>query len=156
MIRIGLISDTHGLLRNSVFGAFDEVERILHAGDIGDVAILDQLALLAPVSAVYGNTDSAEIRGRVRERLALEIEGRHVLLTHGHELGVPRPAALRAAYPEADVIVFGHTHRRLEDRDGASLVVNPGAAGAARFRLEPSVALLELERSSTRVRFVDL
>lgn len=142
MTTIGLISDTHGRLRNEVFALFEGVERILHAGDIGPLDLLAELEAIAPVTAVWGNTDRFDVRAAVSERAWVEVESRRVLVTHGHQLGSPRPDSLRAAHPDADVIVYGHTHRPLVDGNGSSLVVNPGSAGAARFGLAPSVALL--------------
>ena len=143
-MRIGLISDTHGRLRNQVFRVFAEVDRILHAGDIGPADLLVELEALAPVTAVIGNTDRFDAGPGVPEVARLELGGRRVVVVHGHRLGSPTPAKLRAAYPEADVIVYGHTHRPLVDRARAALVVNPGAAGAARFGIPPSVAILTL------------
>ena len=155
-MRVGLISDTHGLLRPEVVDALAGVERILHAGDVGSVGILDDLAALAPVTAVWGNTDGHDVRATVPEVATLALEGRSVVVVHGHRLGSPRPDTLRAAHPEADIIVYGHTHRPLEDRGAGRLVVNPGAAGPARFRLRPSVAILTLEPAGAAVRLVEL
>lgn len=143
-MKIGLISDTHGLLRPAALTQLHGVELILHAGDIGGADILVALDAVAPVHAVWGNTDGFAVRTEVRERVTLELEGWKVLLTHGHELGSPTAARLRAAYPDAHVIVYGHTHvARVEALDG-TLIINPGAAGPARFRAGPSLAILEL------------
>lgn len=151
---IGLISDTHGLVRPDVHTALAGVELILHAGDVGDDAILDELATIAPVLAVYGNTDAP---GRVR--LAPSIDrtfgGLTVHVSHGHEVGSPTPVRLLERYT-ADVIVYGHTHRQLVTRAGPRLVVNPGAAGARRFNLEPSVARLTIAAGQATVELVAL
>ena len=148
-MRVGLISDTHGLMRADVFRVFEGVDRILHAGDVGRVEILDELNTIAPVDAVYGNTDGWDLRPMLAADRTLELEGHRVVVVHGDVLGSPTPAALRAAFPRADVIVYGHTHRQLVDeQEGGALVVNPGAAGPARFKLKPSVALLELVRGA--------
>lgn len=155
-MRIGLISDTHGLLRPEVFDRFEGVDRILHAGDIGTTDILVELEAIAPVTAVYGNTDGFEIRARAPERAELEIEGRRVVVVHGHLLGSPTPERLRATEPEADIIVYGHTHKARIDRGGSTLVVNPGAAGPARFRLIPSIAILTLEGDAAEVEILPL
>lgn len=148
-MRIGLISDTHNRLRPQVFDIFAAVELILHAGDIGEMDILIELEAIAPVHAVMGNTDSPGLRPRVRDEVLLELEGHRVVLVHGHMLGTPTPALLRASYPEANVIVYGHTHRQRIDERNDCLIVNPGAAGAARFDLRPSVAILTLERGTS-------
>jgi uncharacterized protein len=147
-VRVGLISDTHGRLRPSVFDALAGVELILHAGDVGPADILVELETIAPVHAVMGNTDGFELRGRAGEVIELEIEGHRVTLLHGHQLGSPTPELLHAAYPASDVIVYGHTHRQRIDEIDGCIMVNPGAAGPARFRLEPALAILTLERGS--------
>lgn len=144
-MRIGLISDTHGTLHNGVFDHFDGVAHILHAGDIGDPDILTALSAVAPVSAVWGNTDGIEIRLHVKETAALEIGGRTIMVVHGHRLGSPTPAGLDQAHPGPDIIVFGHTHRPAFERIGARLFINPGSAGQPRFGLKPSVGVLTLE-----------
>jgi uncharacterized protein len=151
---IGLISDTHGMLRPSVFDALAGVELLLHAGDVGPDSLLDELAIIAPVHAVYGNTD-APGRSRLAESLSVEIDGVRIHVSHGHEVGSPTPSKLLAAY-DADVIVYGHTHRQLVERDGGRLVVNPGAAGARRFDLLPSVARLTIVDGSADVELIAL
>lgn len=154
-MRIGLISDTHGLLRPDVSNALAGVDVILHAGDVGGDEILLELALIAPVRAVFGNTDPPGAHG-LAARIDDIFDGVRVHVSHGHELGAPRVEFLLAAY-DADVIVYGHTHKQLVHRasDGR-LVVNPGAAGAARFDLEPSVARLTIERGRADVEIVPL
>ena len=103
---------------------------------------------IAPVHAVRGNVDDDD--GELRNAVDLQLDGIHIHLSHGHELGSPTPAALAARY-QADVIVFGHTHRPLITHVGPTLVVNPGAAGAARFNLKPSVGLLTLPAREVRI-----
>ena len=141
-IEVGLISDTHGLLRPTVHQALAGVSLILHAGDVGEDGILDELELIAPVMAVRGNTD-APGRPRLEARIDREIGALRVHVSHGHELGHPTTEKLLAAY-DADVIIYGHTHRPLIAREGTRLVVNPGAAGPRRFDLLPSVARLTI------------
>lgn len=155
-MRIGLISDTHGQLRPEVFDHFVGVERILHAGDIGSPDILIELEAIAPVTAVYGNTDGFDIRALVPEAASLECAGRTIVLVHGDQFGSPMPHVLLAAYPAADVIVYGHTHRPLVERVGARVVVNPGAAGPRRFKLRPSVGIMTLGESEVEVEIVEL
>ena len=153
-MRIGLISDTHGKLRNAVFHHFEGVDRILHAGDIGPYDIVVELEAVAPVTAVFGNTDRSDVRQRVAEVAELDVAGHRIAVLHGHQLGTPKPEGLRAALPDADIIVYGHTHRPLVDRNGA-LVINPGSAGAARFGLDPSVAVLRFD-DGPAVELIDL
>lgn len=151
--RIGLISDTHGLVRPEVFGALDGVELILHAGDVGE-NVLDELSVIAPIEAVYGNTDPVE-DPRLTQSIEQTIGGLRVHVSHGHELGSPTPERLLVKY-DADVIVYGHTHQQKVVEANGRLVVNPGAAGARRFKLRPSVAVLTIADGVARVRLVEL
>jgi putative phosphoesterase len=145
-MRLGIISDTHGLLRPQVFEVFEQVDHILHAGDIGPPELLTELEAIAPVTAVYGNTDGWDLRGRLPEVVQTRIDGFEFLLIHGHQLGSPTPEALHLAYPAAEVIIFGHTHRPLlKTVDLVVTAMNPGGAGQRRFNLQPSVGILELE-----------
>ena len=138
--RIGLISDTHGQLRAGVHDALAGVEMILHAGDVGGREILIELATIAPVHAVAGNTD---IPGEYDSELVVTVGERTIHVSHGHEIGSPTPKKLAERYPH-DILVYGHTHQQLVTRIGGRLIVNPGAAGPRRFRLEPSVAVLTI------------
>ncbi len=154
LTRVGLISDTHGLLRPDVHDALKGVDLILHAGDVGGDEILDELAIIAPVQAVAGNTDELG-NPRLKSKLDLTIDGVTIHVSHGHELGAPKPAKLLARYA-ADVIVYGHTHVQLITKADGRLVVNPGAAGPARFDLVPSVAILTIEAGKADVRLVPI
>ena len=140
---VGLISDTHGLLRASAMHALAGVELILHAGDVGGRDVLIELAAIAPVQAVFGNVDDLHTPELEAHRW-LTLEGWRLHVSHGHELGSPRPDLLTRCYRDADVLVFGHTHRSLVEWVGGQLVVNPGAAGPRRFDVAPSVARLRL------------
>jgi uncharacterized protein len=151
---VGLISDTHGLLRPGVREALTGVELILHSGDVGGSGILDELRLIAPVKAVFGNTDP-EDEPELAQAIIVAIDGIRVHVSHGHEVGSPTPAKLAARY-DADVVVFGHTHRPLVSRLGNQLFVNPGAAGPKRFDITPSVARLTIEVGKAEVEIVDI
>src|SRR5438034_7743509 len=105
---VGLISDTHGLMRPEVARVFAGVDLIVHAGDVGGTAVLAALAAIAPVEAVYGNVDDAHDPALARERV-LPIGGRTLHVSHGHELGSPTSALVLDRYA-GDVVVFGHTH----------------------------------------------
>ena len=111
--------------------------------------MLDELRAIAPVHAVFGNTDPPGDPS-LPARLDLTLAGLTVHVSHGHELGSPAPARLLAAY-DADVIVYGHTHKPLVERSSSRLVINPGAAGPRRFNLKPSVARLTIEDSRPEV-----
>lgn len=157
-MRLGVIADTHGLLRPAVLDAFARVDHILHAGDVGRDDLLAELEALAPVTAVYGNTDGFAIRRRCPRVAALELDGLFVTVTHGDQLGSPTPEALHAVFPDADIIVYGHTHRPLlELVDRTVTVMNPGAAGPTRHGVPPSVGIMELEAGiPPRARLVPL
>ncbi len=157
-MRLGLIADTHGKVRAEVHEVFKRVDLILHAGDVGDAEVLDELEMLAKVTAVYGNVDSPAMKRRLPRVAELDVDDLHVVLTHGDQLGSREPEALKAAFPKADVIIFGHTHQALiASLPDFTVVVNPGAAGPGRFDLKPSVAIMETEPGiPPRARIVPL
>ena len=157
-MRLGIISDTHGLLRPEVFEVFAEVDHILHAGDIGPPDLLTELETLAPVTAVYGNTDGWDIRSRVPQVASLRLDGFDIVVTHGDQFGSPTPEKLNAAFPEAEILIYGHTHRPLLTTvEVVVTVMNPGGAGPKRFDLPPSVGIMELEAGiPPRARLVPL
>ena len=130
------------------------VDLILHAGDVGGDEILDELSIIAPIQGVFGNTDEPD-NPRLPAAIDIEVGGLKIHVSHGHELGVPRPEKLLARYA-ADVIIYGHTHVPLVTEADGRLVVNPGAAGAARFDIKPSVAILEINSGVPSVRIVSL
>ena len=148
------MSDTHGLVRPDIFSALEGVELILHAGDVGGIDVLEELATIAPIQAVTGNTDPPDTPG-LSASLEREIDGVRIHVSHGHELGRPTPERLLAAYPH-EVIVYGHTHRQLITKAGERLVINPGAAGPRRFALMPSVARLAIENGRVEAELVTL
>ena len=157
-MRIGVIADTHGLLRREVFEVFAEVDHILHGGDVGPESILDELRAIAPVTAVYGNTDGSALRSKLPRVARVELDGFTIIVTHGDQFGSPTPEKLQAEYPDAEIIVFGHTHRPLLTLvDMVVTVMNPGGAGPRRFDLPASVGILELEPGiPPRARLVPL
>ena len=157
-MRLGVISDTHGLLRPEVFELFKQVDHILHAGDVGEPQILIELEAIAPVTAVYGNADPPELRARLQQVAELELDGFAIVVTHGNQFGHPTPAKLHEAFPRAEIIVYGHTHKPLlELVDRTVTVMNPGGAGHPRFNLKPSVGIMELEAGiPPRARLVEL
>ena len=152
-MRIGLVSDTHKLVRPEIFPALEGVELILHAGDVGGRSVIDELSAIAPVRAVYGNTDMPGEPG-LQANLALVIDGLSIHVSHGHEVGGGPTAERLLSRYTADIIVFGHTHQPLVERSGRRLVINPGAAGPRRFKLQPSVALLTVENAKADAAIV--
>lgn len=146
-MRLGVISDTHGLLRPEVFDAFAEVDHILHAGDLGPLELLTELEAIAPVTAVYGNTDGMDVRARLPCVARVQLDGFDIVVTHGDQFGRGVPSEeLHAAFPNADILIHGHTHLpKLELVDVVVTVMNPGGAGPRRFDIPASVGILELE-----------
>lgn len=157
-MRLGIISDTHGQLRSEVFEVFAGVDHILHGGDLGPLSLLAELEVIAPVTAVYGNTDAGDVRARLPQVARVELDGFRIVVTHGDQFGSPTPDKLNSAFPEAEILVFGHTHRPILTLvDQVVTVMNPGAAGPARFDLRPSVGIMELEPGiPPRARLVSL
>lgn len=149
-IRIGIISDTHSLLRPEIASVFHNVDRILHAGDVGDVEILRKLSSIAPITAVRGNTDFAP--GCVDLPLCetLSIGTAEIYMHHGHldELDIV-PAG-------TDIVVTGHTHAPLIRWRDDVLFINPGSAGPRRFHLPVSVALLTIMSRARSAQIVEL
>jgi putative phosphoesterase len=150
-VLVGLIADTHGLIRPEALRALAGADLILHAGDVGTADVLHALQRIAPVQAVRGNTDPIALH--LPEAIDVELEGIRIHVSHGHEVGSPTPERLAALY-DANVIVYGHTHRPRIEKVGDTLVVNPGAAGARRFDIRPSVAVLTLP--DCQVRLIEL
>ena len=150
---VGLIADTHGLLRPEVVDAFAGVEHILHAGDVGSLDVLDGLRAIAPVTAVRGNVDAGL---DLPEIAPVELAGVRVLVVHGDRLGSPTPGKVAERYPGADLLVYGHSHRPVLTHVGDTVVVNPGSAGRRRFRDPVSVARGELRDGEAHVVLVPL
>jgi putative phosphoesterase len=155
MMRIGVISDTHGHLDPRALAALQGVARILHAGDIGSPEIIAMLETIAPVTAVQGNVDAGTALGRrypITQRLALE--GVAIHMTH---IG-GRPEDMKHALPDPrpDVFIFGHSHIALLETRYGVLFLNPGAAGRPRFGGGLSVALLDVEAGQASAQIVPL
>jgi putative phosphoesterase len=130
------------------------VELILHAGDVGGPEILAELATIAPVRAVWGNTDDTSDPDLVAA-LDLELGGLTVHVSHGHEVRRPSPEVLAATYA-ADIVVYGHTHRQRVDVVDGRLIVNPGAAGQRRFDITASLGILRIEAGQPDVTIIPL
>lgn len=149
--KIGLISDTHGLLRDEAIEALRGSELILHAGDVGGPEILESLRQIAPVIAVRGNIDTKDWARELPENEVLEAGGVTFYLLHdvkGLDLN-PQAAGFQ-------VVICGHSHKLVQmERDGV-LYVNPGSAGPRRFSLPITVARMDLSRKPWPVEFVDL
>jgi hypothetical protein len=144
-MRVGVLSDTHNRLPSAVLTLFEGVDHILHAGDVGNHDILTVLEAVAPLTAVWGNTDGFGIRHRLPEVARCDLAGKHVAVVHGHRYGTPSALLLRGDHPDADLIVYGHTHRAAAEWIGGSLILNPGSAGAPRDGNDASVAIVRIE-----------
>jgi putative phosphoesterase len=151
MPRVGLISDTHGLLRPEAVAFLRGSDFIVHAGDIGDASVLNELKAIAPLTVVRGNNDRGPWACSIAENEVLQVAGVTIYVLHNlEELDLdPAAAGFR-------VVVSGHSHKPLaEERDGV-LYVNPGSSGPRRFRLPIAVAELEITGASVRATLVDL
>jgi putative phosphoesterase len=142
---IGLISDTHGLLRPEAVEALRGSELIIHAGDVGRPEILDELRAIAPVVAVRGNID----HGAWAERLPETATTGSIYVIHDVK-------QLRSTPPACNIVISGHSHKPGRSERAGILYINPGSAGPRRFRLPITVARLYLEHPHPSVEFVDL
>jgi hypothetical protein len=135
-MRVGVVSDTHNLLRPRVLERLDGCERILHAGDVGGLEILEQLRRVAPVAAIRGNTDAGDTAVELPEMLAGDLDGLPFRMIHRREdADRTWPSRLR-------LLVFGHSHRPELEWQGNCLLLNPGACGRRRFHLPLTLAIL--------------
>ena len=148
---IGVISDTHGLLRREALATLAGVDHVLHAGDVGDPAILDRLRTIAPLTAIRGNVDVSGICGALPATEAVELGGRLFYLVHSvHDLDIDPVAAGVAA------VVSGHSHRAEVQEHNGVLYLNPGSAGPPRFNLPITLAKVTLADGETSVHIVSL
>jgi putative phosphoesterase len=153
-MKIGVISDTHDYLDPRIEKLFAGVEHILHGGDVGMQVIILELQLIAPVTAVLGNTDMGN---PLRLTETVNLAGRKFLVHHivnPHAPDDPLKAALARHRP--DVVVFGHTHKPFNEVIGGTLFFNPGYAGKPKFGLERSVAILHCDEQEIRAEYFPL
>ena len=155
-IRIGVIADTHGLFDRAIRRHFRGVDHILHAGDIGDQSVIEQLEQIAPVTAVSGNVDD-EQSGFPSEAV-IKLAGRRIAIRHilyeGGKLTKDGRAFLDRERP--DICVFGHTHQPKREWLGATLLFNPGSAGPKRFKLPRGLGILRLSGIEVKPRLISL
>ena len=148
---IGLISDTHGLLRPQALRALEGSDLIIHAGDVGDPEILEALKTIAPVFAVRGNVDTEPWALALPETEVIETDPATIYVLHDiHALDLDPAAA------EFQIIVSGHSHRPARTEHGGVLFLNPGSAGPRRFDLPVTVARLDVSHQPWSVAFIDL
>lgn len=135
-MRVGIVSDTHNLLRPRVLDLLAGCERILHAGDVGDLAVVEQLARIAPVAAIAGNTDSGATAAELPPVLAGDLAGLPFRMVHRREDVAP-------AWPsQVRLVVYGHSHRPELEWRNTCLLLNPGACGPRRFSYPLTLAIL--------------
>ena len=148
---IGVLSDTHGLLRPEALNALAGVDHILHAGDVGDIAILDRLRTVAPVTAIRGNIDILGPCAALPATEAVELGGRLVYMLHSQaDLDVKPEAA------GISVVISGHSHKPSITWKNGVLYLNPGSAGPRRFRLPVTLAHLRLQGKIPSAEIIDL
>lgn len=155
-MKIGIVSDTHGLLRPELFTHFDGVDHILHAGDLGPLDLLVELEAIAPVTVVWGNTDAMDVRAALPEIARVRLGDVEAAVMHGHQFGSLTPRLVAAANQDADLVIFGHSHHALIEPVGDTLVVNPGSAGPRRFSQPVTLAIATIEASTIEARIVSL
>ncbi|WP_299819075.1 metallophosphoesterase family protein [uncultured Jannaschia sp.] len=143
--RIGVISDTHGLLRSEALEALEGVDCILHAGDIGNPGHLESLARIAPVTAIRGNIDRGDWAKALPETVSLSVGGLRIHMIHDRKALQADPEAERW-----DVVISGHSHKPSIDETAGVLWLNPGASGPRRFRLPVTLAYLWEEAGRPR------
>lgn len=147
MQKIGVIADNHSFINPRVYDVFDDVELILHAGDIGTMDVITSLEALAPVSAVYGNIDTFPLVSKYPEIFAIEISGVSICVTHIfpglHDSKVQELVRDKLG-GQLDIFICGHSHKAKVERIGSTFVFNPGSAGKRRFRLRPAVGLINI------------
>lgn len=150
-MRIGVISDTHGLLRPEAQRALEGVQLIIHAGDVGAPQILTQLKLIAPVFAVRGKVDTEAWAQELPLTTVVELSGFHLYVLHNL-----RDLDLNPQAAGFDAVISGHTHAADQHEDSGVLFLNPGSAGPHRFQLPVTLALVELSKKPWRVELVRL
>ncbi len=148
---IGVISDTHGLLRPEALKALEGVELIIHAGDIGDLKILRRLERIAPVHAVRGNTDRGDWAASLPRTRVVEVGGVHLYVLHELFTLDLDPAAAGLA-----AVIYGHSHSPHLERQNGVLFLNPGSAGPRRFTLPVTLARIKLQGNSLHPELVEL
>ena len=154
-MKVGLISDTHGIWRAEIEAIFDGVEEIFHAGDVGAAEILERLRGIAPVTAVRGNVDEFGEVATLPSEVRTNVGGVRFLMRHVGATAQAMPHDLKRllALEQIQVFVFGHSHRPHSEYLGDTLLLNPGAAGPRRFSLPLSVATLQIDGNGITPRF---
>lgn len=152
-VEIGIISDTHGLVRPEVYAAFAGVDLILHAGDIGSYDVILELEPIAPVKAVAGNVDT-DLLHRLDEKIVFQLADRAIHLQHIlHD--IPEENTVTDS-PTSKIFIFGHSHQPMNRQVGSALYFNPGSAGPRRFKLPITVGRITLNENNVTGRIISL
>ena len=152
-MKIGIISDTHSLLRPEVYKVFNEMELILHAGDIGERDIIIELEAIAPVYAVLGNNDYG-LPYKIKEHQIFQLQNRTIQLQHIFK-NVPKVSDIPKTAIK-NIIVFGHSHKPFNKHIGDTLYFNPGSAGPRRFKFPVTVGRMQLLKSRVEAEIISL
>jgi putative phosphoesterase len=148
---LGLISDTHGLLRDAALRAMQNAELIIHAGDVGNPKILEAFGDLAPLTVVRGNVDTAEWATKLPPTAEVMVGAVRIYVLHD-----VKELKLKSISPGVSIVVSGHSHRLGQETRGGILYINPGSAGPRRFNLPITVARLDLDQQPWKAEFIDV
>jgi uncharacterized protein len=151
MVRVGVISDTHGLLRPEALAQLQGCDHIIHGGDIGDPSILDELAAIAPLTVVRGNNDTAPWARNIPETARLDLGDVRIYIVHNIATLDIDPVAAGI-----DAVISGHSHRPTNELRSGILYLNPGSAGPRRFKLPVAMADLLVDGPSLTARLIEL
>lgn len=148
---IGVISDTHGLIRPEVIIALQPCDLIIHAGDIGSMEVVNTLKGIAPLIAVRGNVDKDDWCYQFPKNEVIEIEKKYIYVIHDlDELNIdPKAAGI-------DVVICGHSHKPLLEELQGVIYINPGSVGPRRFNLPTALSIMEIDQDDINIRFVDI
>ena len=148
---IGVISDTHGLLRDEVRSRLGGCDRIIHAGDVGTLSVLTELRQIAEVVAVRGNVDTGAWTKELKEEEFVDVDGHRICVVH--DIGT---LSLDPAVAGIDIVIYGHSHKPAVDWKGGVLYLNPGSAGPKRFHLPISMAILSIRGEEISAEIVEV
>lgn len=155
-MQVGIISDTHNTLPPEIFGIFEKVDMIFHAGDIGAEQILQELETIAPVRAIYGNTDTFPLVSRLRPMELFKLDGYRICMIHAIRSPKAFAFEMLKMKEEADIVIFGHTHTSVKTVFNNIVFINPGSASSPRHGLKASVAIMKLGGSGIDVEFITI
>lgn len=151
MATIGIISDTHGLVRPEIRQLSAPVDCIIHGGDIGKLSVIDELSTIAPIKAIRGNVDCDEWASQFPDTLEFTYAGKRFFVIHN----IKELSSEKSAH-QYDVIISGHSHKPLVEVNQNTLFLNPGSAGPRRFKLPIAVALLQIDNDQLTPNIIEI